>query len=181
MFSFSLSSSSVGSGPQGSFECVQQCGSRSLESLGPMTLKMNVKAKEDVYEATRQRMAVAEEESKKNWYIHPSSFLFLSLSLLSSLLFSSNTEIPFSEYTFYLVVCASVCPFFIPFHWLFHSTLFSLSFSLSPFFFHFFFVVVLSSSSSPLLLLLLLSLISLQYLIALDNNPREHKLQPQGL
>ena len=147
MFSFSLSSSSVGSGPQGSFECVQQCGSRSLESLGPMTLKMNVKAKEDVYEATRQRMAVAEEESKKNWYIHPSSFLFLSLSPL----FSSNTEIPFSEYTFYLVVCASVCPFFIPFLWLFHSTLFSLSFS----FFRcrlilLFFFSSSSTSSSPL-------------------------------
>ena len=56
-------------GPQGSFECVQQCGSRSLESLGVMGLKMNIKAKDDVYEATRQRMAVAEEESKKNWYV----------------------------------------------------------------------------------------------------------------
>ena len=66
-FSFNLSSSSVAGGPQGSFECVQQCGSRSLESLGGMALKMNIKAKEDVYEATRQRMAVAEEESKKNW------------------------------------------------------------------------------------------------------------------
>jgi len=66
-FSFSLSSAAVVGGPQGSFECVQQCGSRSLESLGVMALKMNVKAKDDVYEATRQRMAVAEEESKKNW------------------------------------------------------------------------------------------------------------------
>ncbi|KAI9551531.1 hypothetical protein GHT06_021864 [Daphnia sinensis] len=65
-FSFNLSSSSVAGGPQGSFECVQQCGSRSLESLGVMGLKMNIKAKDDVYEATRQRMAVAEEESKKN-------------------------------------------------------------------------------------------------------------------
>ena len=34
-----------------------------------MGLKMNIKAKDDVYEATRQRMAVAEEESKKNWYV----------------------------------------------------------------------------------------------------------------
>ncbi|KZS00674.1 RNA polymerase II elongation factor ELL, partial [Daphnia magna] len=68
-FSFNLSSSSVAGGPQGSFECVQQCGSRSLESLGVMGLKMNIKAKDDVYEATRQRMAVAEEESKKNWYV----------------------------------------------------------------------------------------------------------------
>lgn len=83
-FTFSMSSSSVVGGPQGSFECVQQCGSRSLESLGAMTLKMNVKAKEDVYEATRQRMAVAEEESKKNWYTYPSLSFFLSffLSLL---------------------------------------------------------------------------------------------------
>ncbi|XP_046444893.1 RNA polymerase II elongation factor Ell-like [Daphnia pulex] len=65
-FSFNLSSSSVAGGPQGSFECVQQCGYQSLESLGVMGLKMNIKAKDDVYEATRQRMAVAEEESKKN-------------------------------------------------------------------------------------------------------------------
>ncbi|EFX81756.1 hypothetical protein DAPPUDRAFT_317378 [Daphnia pulex] len=68
-FSFNLSSSSVAGGPQGSFECVQQCGYQSLESLGVMGLKMNIKAKDDVYEATRQRMAVAEEESKKNWYV----------------------------------------------------------------------------------------------------------------
>ena len=67
-FKFSLQPA-VAHGSQGSFECVQQCGSRSLESLGVMTLKMNVQAKEDVYEATRQRMAVAEEESKKNWYV----------------------------------------------------------------------------------------------------------------
>ena len=46
-----------------------------------MTLKMNVKAKEDVYEATRQRMAVAEEESKKNWYTYPSLSFFLSFFL----------------------------------------------------------------------------------------------------
>jgi hypothetical protein len=59
----------VAGGPQGSFECVQQCGYQSLESLGVMGLKMNIKAKDDVYEATRQRMAVAEEESKKNWYV----------------------------------------------------------------------------------------------------------------
>ncbi len=66
-FSFSLSSAAEIGGPQGSFECVQQCGSRSLESHGLMALKMSIKAKDDVYEATRQRMAVAEEESKKNW------------------------------------------------------------------------------------------------------------------
>lgn len=74
-FSFSLQPA-VAHGSQGSFECVQQCGSRSLESLGVMTLKAGVQAKEDVYEATRQRMAVAEEESKKNWYLRTFTMLF---------------------------------------------------------------------------------------------------------
>ena len=39
---------------------------RKLETLGPMPYKMTVLAKEDVYEATRLKMAEAEEESKKN-------------------------------------------------------------------------------------------------------------------
>jgi len=100
-----------------------------------------------------------------------------SLSLLSSrqTLKFHSLSIPFT------LLCVRVCVHSSFLFVGYSIRLFSLS--LSPFFFHFFFVVVLSSSSSfpLLLLLLLLSLISLQYLIALDNNPREHKLQPQGL
>lgn len=65
-FNFSLSSTADIEGPLGRYECVQQCGSRSLESLGSMQFKMHIHAKDDVYEATKHRMAVAEEESKKN-------------------------------------------------------------------------------------------------------------------
>jgi len=95
-----------------------------------------------------------------------------SLSLLSSrqTLKFHSLSIPFT------LLCVRVCVHSSFLFFGYSIRLFSLSLSL-------FFVVVLSSSSSfpLLLLLLLLSLISLQYLIALDNNPREHKLQPQGL
>lgn len=54
-------------GPGGSFECVQQCGSPSkgqLESLGAIPHKMRIHANDDVYEATKHRMTVAEENHK---------------------------------------------------------------------------------------------------------------------
>ncbi|GAB6019015.1 hypothetical protein CHUAL_000646 [Chamberlinius hualienensis] len=65
-FNFGLSSTSDIEGPQGSFECIQQTGSRSLESLGSLQFKIHIQAKEDVYQITKQRMAEAEEENKKN-------------------------------------------------------------------------------------------------------------------
>lgn len=65
-FKFRISSTSDIEGPQGSFECIQQTGSRSLESLGSLQYKMHIEANDDVYAVTRQKMAVAEEESKKN-------------------------------------------------------------------------------------------------------------------
>ncbi|XP_076336799.1 RNA polymerase II elongation factor ELL2-like [Tachypleus tridentatus] len=51
---------------QGSFECLQQKGSRFLESVGSMMHKMQICANEDSYEKTRAKMAVAEQENKKN-------------------------------------------------------------------------------------------------------------------
>ncbi|XP_046329647.1 RNA polymerase II elongation factor ELL-like [Haliotis rufescens] len=54
--------------PNGSFECIQQPDSRyghTLESLGVMQQKINVLATDDVYKSTRERMTLAEEESKK--------------------------------------------------------------------------------------------------------------------
>ncbi|XP_013789953.1 RNA polymerase II elongation factor ELL-like [Limulus polyphemus] len=51
---------------QGSFECLQQKGSRLLESVGSMMHKMQICANEDSYEKTRAKMAVAEQENKKN-------------------------------------------------------------------------------------------------------------------
>ncbi|XP_043198822.1 RNA polymerase II elongation factor ELL-like [Amphibalanus amphitrite] len=60
-FKFSISANP----DQGSFECLQQNGSR-LESLGAMAHKVRVQANDDVYETTRQRMAEVEEASMKN-------------------------------------------------------------------------------------------------------------------
>ncbi|XP_067005383.2 RNA polymerase II elongation factor Ell [Anabrus simplex] len=65
-FNFKLSSNADIEGPQGSFECIQQTSSRNLESLGTLQCKMCIQAKDDVYAATRHRMAVAEEAHKKN-------------------------------------------------------------------------------------------------------------------
>ncbi|KAK0161090.1 hypothetical protein PV327_009605 [Microctonus hyperodae] len=63
-FTFSLSSNHDIEGPQGAFECVQQTGPKNLESLGTLPCKMRIQANDDVYETTRHRMAVAEENSK---------------------------------------------------------------------------------------------------------------------
>ncbi|XP_067124998.1 RNA polymerase II elongation factor ELL [Centruroides vittatus] len=64
-FGFSLSNIDA-DGPQGSFECLQQSGSRSLQSLGCMLYRMHIHANEDSYEKTKVKMAVVEQESKKN-------------------------------------------------------------------------------------------------------------------
>lgn len=65
-FNFSLSSNADIEGPQGSFECIQQTSSRCLESVGALQCKLRIHANEDVYEATRHRMAAVEEQHKKN-------------------------------------------------------------------------------------------------------------------
>ncbi|XP_043505857.1 RNA polymerase II elongation factor Ell-like [Polistes fuscatus] len=63
-FTFSLSGNQDIEGPQGGFECIQQTGPTSLESLGALPYKMRIQANDDVYETTRHRMAVAEENNK---------------------------------------------------------------------------------------------------------------------
>lgn len=65
-FNFSLSSIADIEGPQGSFECIQQTSSRCLESIGALSCKLRIHANEDVYEATRHKMAAVEEQHKKN-------------------------------------------------------------------------------------------------------------------
>lgn len=52
--------------PGGSFECLQQKGNQRgpLSVLGPIPYKMQIHANEDVYEATKHRMTVAEENHK---------------------------------------------------------------------------------------------------------------------
>ena len=62
-FSFTITETE---GLQGSFECIQQNQSQ-LEVLGALPHKMRIQANEDVYEATRHRMAVAEENQKNKW------------------------------------------------------------------------------------------------------------------
>lgn len=66
-FNFSMSGNQDMEGPGGSFECVQQSGPPrgNLEVLGTMPYKIRILANEDVYEATRHRMTVA-EENKQN-------------------------------------------------------------------------------------------------------------------
>ncbi|KAJ6646750.1 RNA polymerase II elongation factor Ell [Pseudolycoriella hygida] len=49
---------------QGSFDCIQQNQNQQLDVLGTMTHKMRIHANEDVYEATRHRMAAVEETQK---------------------------------------------------------------------------------------------------------------------
>ncbi len=39
-----------------------------LESMGALPFKMRIHAKEDVYEATRQRINALEEERLHDWY-----------------------------------------------------------------------------------------------------------------
>ncbi|XP_068912678.1 RNA polymerase II elongation factor Ell [Tenebrio molitor] len=65
-FSFTMSSTADMEGPGGSFECVQQTGlpRGSLEVLGSIPYKVRVRANDDVYEATRHRMTIAEENHK---------------------------------------------------------------------------------------------------------------------
>ncbi|XP_068986727.1 RNA polymerase II elongation factor Ell isoform X2 [Bombus flavifrons] len=63
-FTFSLSGNQDIEGPQGSFECIQQTNLKNLESLGALPCKMRIQANDDVYETTRHRMAVAEENNK---------------------------------------------------------------------------------------------------------------------
>ena len=40
---------------------------RHLESLGALPCKMRIQANDDVYETTRHRMHVAEENNKNKW------------------------------------------------------------------------------------------------------------------
>lgn len=59
IFSFSLSNYL-----DGGFECIQQTGPENLESLGTLPCKMQIQANDDVYETTRHRLHVANENSK---------------------------------------------------------------------------------------------------------------------
>ncbi|KYN03114.1 RNA polymerase II elongation factor ELL [Cyphomyrmex costatus] len=63
-FTFSVSNSQDMEGSQGCFELAQQTGPKSLESLGAIPYKMRIQANDDVYETTRHRMAVVEENNK---------------------------------------------------------------------------------------------------------------------
>lgn len=57
---------------------IQNCMNfRRLEALDTMTQKIVVKATDDVYQTTRDKLAVKNEESKKNWY-----FLYISATLV---------------------------------------------------------------------------------------------------
>ncbi|KAK3750684.1 hypothetical protein RRG08_061906 [Elysia crispata] len=65
---FQISLSAIQGDQNGSFDCIQQKsknGSSSLESLGTMSYRVAVHATDDVYDRTRARMTMAEEESKK--------------------------------------------------------------------------------------------------------------------
>lgn len=65
---FQISLSAIQGDQNGSFDCIQQIsknGSSSLESLGTMSYRVAVHATDDVYDRTRARMTMAEEESKK--------------------------------------------------------------------------------------------------------------------
>lgn len=58
-FTFSLSSNQ-----DGGFECIQQTGPKNLEKLGTLPCKMQIQANDDVYETTKQRLHVVEENNK---------------------------------------------------------------------------------------------------------------------
>lgn len=60
-FTFSMG---MESSQGGNFELAQQTDSKSLESLGAIPYRMRIRANDDVYETTRHRMAVAEENNK---------------------------------------------------------------------------------------------------------------------
>ncbi|XP_059169758.1 RNA polymerase II elongation factor ELL2-like [Physella acuta] len=61
---FQISMSALPGDPNGSFDCIQQT-SNNLFSLGTMQHKVSVHATDDVYDRTRAKMTMAEEESKK--------------------------------------------------------------------------------------------------------------------
>jgi len=63
-FDFSLSTNTDIEGPQGSFECIQQNGPRSLESAGPLPYKMRIKANDDVFVQTQHRFNELEHERR---------------------------------------------------------------------------------------------------------------------
>ncbi|KAK5649180.1 hypothetical protein RI129_000209 [Pyrocoelia pectoralis] len=65
-FNFSMSTTADMEGPGGSFECIQQLSPPrgSLETLGVVPYKIRIHANDDIYEATRHRMTVAEENHK---------------------------------------------------------------------------------------------------------------------
>ncbi|CAB3378188.1 Hypothetical predicted protein [Cloeon dipterum] len=65
-FKFSLNNAADSEGSQGSFTCVQQNGARALDAVGILQSKMQIHAKEDVYEATRKNWVAAEQQQKKN-------------------------------------------------------------------------------------------------------------------
>lgn len=52
--------------PKGSFDSVEQTGHSHLDLAGSMCHKISIRAQNDVFDATRQKMTQAEEESKKN-------------------------------------------------------------------------------------------------------------------
>lgn len=52
--------------PQGSFECIRQSKNKCMESFGNMHFKMQIHANDDSYQKTKVKMAVVEQESKKN-------------------------------------------------------------------------------------------------------------------
>lgn len=64
-FSFSLSTIET-EGPQGSFECVRQSRNKTLDTYGSMHYKLQIHASEDSYQKTKVKMAVVEQENKKN-------------------------------------------------------------------------------------------------------------------
>ena len=53
------------SGQQGGMDCIQQSdGSKDIKTVGAITHKINVKATDDSYQMTQQRMKEVEEERK---------------------------------------------------------------------------------------------------------------------
>jgi RNA polymerase II elongation factor ELL len=53
-------------GPQGAFECLQQ-NQGQMEILGTLPHKLRIHANEDVYEATKHRMAAVQENQSNKW------------------------------------------------------------------------------------------------------------------
>lgn len=53
--------------PKGSFECIQKTGKGIVEPLGDIRQRITIHATEDSFNNTKQKMTLAEEESKKSW------------------------------------------------------------------------------------------------------------------